>query len=77
MTTTTLPLSAIELDHRVSDGIQVSLLWSADTDRVFVDVADARTGEQFTLEVADRSRALDAFHHPYAYRPEAAPPVLR
>ena len=67
MTTATLPISAVELDHRVSDGINVQLLWTPEDDRVFVAVADARTGEDFTLEVADRGRALDAFHHPYAY----------
>ena len=65
--TTTLS-TASELDHRVSDGIDVRLLWSAEDNRVFVAVADARTGEDFTIEVADRARALDVFHHPYAYR---------
>jgi hypothetical protein len=77
MTTTALIPTATELDHRVSDGIHVSLLWSPEEDRVFVLVADTRTGEDFTVEVADRSRALDVFHHPYAYHPEVAPPVLR
>jgi hypothetical protein len=74
---TTLPLTATELDRRVSDGIHVQLLWSPEDDRVFVAVADTRTGEDFTVEVADRSRALDVFHHPYAYHPDLGPPVLR
>jgi len=65
--TTTLPTSAVEMDHRVNDGIDVRLLWSPDDGRVFVAVSDARTGEAFALEIADRSRALDVFHHPYAY----------
>jgi hypothetical protein len=73
---TTLPISAIELDHRVNDGIEVQLLWNPEDDRVFVAVEDARTGDAFTLELADRGRALDAFHHPYAYQAEAAPAVL-
>jgi hypothetical protein len=77
MTTTTLPITAIELDDRVNDGISVRLLWSAEDDRVFVAVADARTGEDFTLEVSDASRALDVFHHPFAYHPDVSPPVLR
>jgi hypothetical protein len=75
--TTTLPTSTTELHHRVSDGIQVQLLWSPEDGRVFVAVSDARTGDDFTVEVADRGRALDVFHHPYAYHPELAPPVLR
>ena len=67
--TTMLLTAATELDHRVSDGIHVQLMWSAEEDRVFVAVADTRTGDEFTIEVADRSRALDVFRHPYAYRP--------
>lgn len=55
-----------ELDHRVSDGIHVTLLWYPSTDRVAVEVYDESTGESFELEVAP-ARALDAFHHPYAY----------
>ena len=68
--TTTLPTTT-ELDHRVSDGIDVRLLWSPEDGDVFVAVSDARTGDDFTIEVADRSRALDVFHHPYAYRDHA------
>ena len=67
--TTTLLTPATELDHRVSDGIHVQLMWSAEEDRVFVAVADTRTGDEFTVEVNDRSRALDVFRHPYAYGP--------
>jgi hypothetical protein len=65
--TATLPTSAVELDQRTNDGIDVHLLWSPDDDRLFVAVSDSRTGDTFTLAVADRSRALDVFHHPYAY----------
>ena len=67
-----------ELDHRVSDGIDVTLLWRADDDRALVAVFDAKTGEAFTLEVAPSQRALDVFHHPYAYaaeRPRSADAV--
>jgi len=63
MTTSTLR----ELDHRISDGIDVRLLWRPADDRVLVAVSDARTGEAFTLEVGSGQRALDVFHHPYAY----------
>jgi hypothetical protein len=56
-----------ELDHRASDGIEVRLLWREHDDRVLVAVSDAKTGEEFSVEVRDRRRALDVFHHPYAY----------
>jgi hypothetical protein len=55
-----------ELAHRSNNGIDVSLYWSAPTDRVTVEVFDARVDEAFAFEV-DGSEALDAFHHPYAY----------
>jgi hypothetical protein len=56
-----------ELDHRVSDGIDVRLLWRPHDDRVLVAVADSKTGESFTIEVGAGQRALDVFHHPFAY----------
>jgi hypothetical protein len=60
-----------ELDHRHNDGIDVTLLWDSATDRVSVFVRDARAGEAFELSV-EPSRALDAFHHPYAYAATSA-----
>jgi hypothetical protein len=55
-----------ELAYRVSDGLEVRLLWSKDDDRVAVRVADGRTGDAFELPVVD-ANPLDVFHHPYAY----------
>ena len=64
-----------ELDSRFSDGIDVRLLWDSENGRVSVAVSDPKTGEAFELEVADRSRAREVFHHPYAYTgPGAAEP---
>jgi hypothetical protein len=56
-----------ELDHRSHDGIDVQLLWREDDDRAIVKVADAKTGERFSIEVPDGERALNVFHHPYAF----------
>ena len=56
-----------ELDHRVSDGIDVRLLWRPHDDRALVAVSDAKTGEAFTIAVGSDQRALDVFHHPFAY----------
>jgi hypothetical protein len=65
MSTTTITPD-IELAHRASDGIEVSLLWNRSTNRVTVKVLDARFDEGFELEV-DGSSALDAYRHPFAY----------
>lgn len=62
-----------ELDTRISDDIHVRLLWQPDDGRVLVAVNDTKTGEAFELPVPDGERALDVFHHPYAYA--AASPV--
>jgi hypothetical protein len=59
-------MEMIELAHRMAYGIEVSLLWSKDTDSVLVAVNDERTGEIFAVE-PPRERALDAFYHPYVY----------
>jgi hypothetical protein len=56
-----------ELDHRINDGIDVTLLWDPHTDRTFVAVEDHRRGESFEFGIRAVD-ALDAFHHPYAYR---------
>ena len=63
---THLATEARELATRQSDGINVLLLWHPSTDEVTVSVDDTRTGQYFELPV-QRDRALDAFHHPYAY----------
>jgi hypothetical protein len=69
--TTTANTTLRELDHRVSDGIDVTLFWRPEDDRAVVAVSDAKTGESFTLEVAPDQNALDVFHHPYAYAPDS------
>jgi hypothetical protein len=56
-----------ELDSRISDGIYVRLVWFQHSNQVAVEVDDAKTGVSFTVEVGARERALDVFHHPYAY----------
>ena len=63
MTTTTH-----ELAYRANDGIYVTMFWDAVSDRVTVAVADAKTDDAFEVLVAPGERAMDVFHHPYAYR---------
>lgn len=65
------PTGTRELDSRTSDGIHVRLLWHTDEERVSVAVEDTKTGELFEVPVTDPERALDVFHHPYAYAARA------
>ena len=58
-----------ELAFRESDGLAVSLLWNAATNRVKVAVDDTRLDEQFDIDVLG-AEALAAFHHPFAYAAE-------
>jgi hypothetical protein len=55
-----------ELAARESNGIHVLLLWHPRANALTVSVEDARLGGCFQLSVAP-DRALEAFHHPYAY----------
>ncbi|HEY5318189.1 MAG TPA: hypothetical protein VIJ20_09420 [Solirubrobacteraceae bacterium] len=56
-----------ELDSRTIDGISVRLLWNEPDGRVFVSVADSKTGDVFDLEIRDPERTREVFHHPFAY----------
>jgi hypothetical protein len=56
-----------ELDSRVSDAIHVRMLWHEHDGRVTVAVADSKTGDAFAVEVREGDRAMEVFHHPYAY----------
>jgi hypothetical protein len=58
-----------ELAQRSNDGIDVTLLWSPQTSRLFVAVDDERAGDSFRFDV-DAAHALDAFNHPFAYGKE-------
>jgi hypothetical protein len=55
-----------ELDHRSNDGIDVTLLWSPQTNRVWIAVVDEKRGGWFEQDVHP-ALALDAFEHPFAY----------
>ena len=57
-----------ELDYRAHDGIYVTMFWDAVTNQVTVAVADEKTDDAFEVVVGPGERALDVFHHPYAYR---------
>ena len=56
-----------ELAHRRNDGLDIRLLWDPASDRVTVALHDGKTGEGFEVEVGPGERALDVFHHPFAY----------
>ena len=56
-----------ELDSRSADGLRVRLLWHPSDGHASVEIHDAKTREAFELRVRDGDRALDVFHHPFAY----------
>jgi hypothetical protein len=57
-----------ELAHRRNDGLDVTMSWDSVTDRVTVLVADSKNDDAFDIVVGPGERALDVFHHPFAYR---------
>ena len=54
-----------ELDHRYTNGFDVTLSWCQASNRLYVTVLD-EAGDFFEL-VVEAHEALDVFHHPYAY----------
>ncbi|HEY5660550.1 MAG TPA: hypothetical protein VIR59_07165 [Gaiellaceae bacterium] len=57
---------ARELAQRLSGTNEVVLLWHPKDERVELEIRDCETGVGFVVDVAP-ARAMDAFHHPYAY----------
>jgi len=55
-----------ELDHRINDGIEVTLLWNESSGTLKVSVADHRAATHFEIE-PPADQAMRAFQHPYAY----------
>lgn len=59
------PPRSRELAERSSNGTEVRLLWRQGTGQLWVEV---REPDERVLAIPVRpERALDAFHHPYAY----------
>ena len=65
----------IDLANRRHDGIDVTLWWSPADDEISVEVLHLASESTFEL-VIDRSRALDAFYHPFAYAARRSPELL-
>jgi hypothetical protein len=63
-----------ELDHRHTNGIDVTLWWSPSDDTLVVTVLDD-SSDAFELHV-EAHEALDAFAHPYAYAAQRTPQLL-
>lgn len=59
-----------ELHERFFDGIRTMLYWIEGTDKTFITVEDTKRGESFSFDVPSPDKAMRAFLHPYAYRPE-------
>jgi hypothetical protein len=55
-----------ELAQRTAGHVEITLYWDAGGDEVMVELIDRGGGASFQIFV-EPDRALDAFHHPYAY----------
>lgn len=64
-----------ELDCRRGEGIEVRLLWRPQDESLWVLVDDLREGHRFRLRVRSGERALDVFHHPFAYAAHHGTPI--
>jgi hypothetical protein len=74
MSSSTQAQSWVELADRQGDGLDVRLLWNRSDGRVKVTVTRLVANRVAELQVAPED-ALEAFHHPFAYRRSA--PVHR
>ncbi len=63
--TAATPCAPIELCSRAADGIEVTLLWSPDSNRLTVAVVDTKLNAGFQLEPAPED-AWDVYEHPFA-----------
>jgi hypothetical protein len=63
--------TVVELDRRSSVHLDVILLWDREQNTVAIDVTDWLAETHFRVDVPTE-RALDAFHHPFAYGPALA-----
>ena len=65
----------IDLANRRNDGIDVTLWWSPSDEAVSIEVVHLVSDSSFELAI-HRSRALDAFYHPFAYAARSTPELL-
>jgi hypothetical protein len=63
-TMTSVRARSRELAERLSSGTRVRLLWRQGTKRVWIEVQEP---DRVLAILVPPERALDAFHHPYAY----------
>jgi hypothetical protein len=61
-----------ELASRLSGGMEITLYWWAADDSTGIEVRQLESGETLAFSVPPE-RALDAFYHPFAHLPLAAP----
>ena len=55
-----------ELAHRRNHDLDVALYWDTKRDELFVVIEDIGDGDRLSITVP-RTRALDVFHHSFAY----------
>jgi hypothetical protein len=63
---TTTTSTRVDLMHRSSGGVDVTLYWQPEVDALTLRVVDHNAERAIELDVA-RDRATYAFHHPFPY----------
>jgi hypothetical protein len=64
--TTFIPTARRELAHRRTGGLEITLYWDVNEDSTSIEIHQTTTHETINFPVP-RTRALDAFHHPFAH----------
>jgi hypothetical protein len=64
--TTFIPAPRRELAQRHTGGLEITLYWDAGEDSTSIEIHQTATQETISFRVPP-TRALDAFHHPFAH----------
>jgi hypothetical protein len=56
------------VNERVTDGLEVVMVWDSEIEQAFSLVHDQKTGERFTSIAPDGTHPKETFTHPYIYR---------
>lgn len=61
--------SYTELDARHNDGMNIQLLWEAETNETSIRIEDERSHKVTHFAILGE-KALEAFNHPFVYAPK-------
>lgn len=56
------------INERITDGLEVVMVWDPEISQAFSLVEDKKTGERFSSIAPDGVHPKETFDHPYIYR---------